>query len=53
MFPPYDPIKAAGDWTRLTTAYVQMSMAAAEVVWRRSLQMTQGAMTCRRGGRAW
>lgn len=45
MLPPYDPLKAAKAWTNLATAYTQMSVAAAEVILRRSMQMAQGAMT--------
>jgi hypothetical protein len=33
------------DWTRFWLAYSQMSLAAAEVIARRSLQMAQGSMS--------
>lgn len=41
----YDPLKAATAWTLLMTAYGQMSMAAFEVILRRTMRMAQGAMT--------
>ena len=45
MISPYDPLKAATAWANLTTAYAQMSMAAFEVILRRTMRMSQGAMT--------
>lgn len=45
MISPYDPMNAAAAWTKLMTAYGQMSMAACEVILRRSMKMAQGAMT--------
>lgn len=32
-------------WSRFAVAYTEMSMAAGEVIFRRSLQMSQGTMT--------
>jgi hypothetical protein len=45
MISPYDPLKAAQAWASFSNAYVQMSMAAYEVVLRRTIRMSQGAMT--------
>lgn len=38
-------LEAYASWSRFALAYSQMSMAAAEVIMRRSLQMSQGTMT--------
>ncbi len=38
-------LDAYASWTRFAFAYSQMSMAAGEVIFRRSLQMSQGVMT--------
>ena len=45
MISPYDPLKAATAWANLTTAYGQMSMAAFQVIFLRTMRMTRGAMT--------
>ena len=45
MKPALDPLQLASSWMRLATAYTQMSVAASEVIWRRSIRMSQGAMT--------
>ena len=45
MNSPFDPLKAATAWANLSTAYTQMSMAAFEVILRRTMRMSQGAMT--------
>lgn len=45
MTTPYDPMKATVAWMNLLTAYSQMSMAASEVILRRTMRMAQGAMT--------
>lgn len=44
MFPHQ---KALFTWARLTMAFSQMSMAAAEVILRRSIQIAQGSMSQR------
>lgn len=38
-------LNAANAWMRFSVAYSQMSIAAAEVVLRRSIMMSQGAMS--------
>jgi hypothetical protein len=45
MMTPYDPLKTATAWMSLTTAYTEMSVAAFEIIVRRSMRMAQGAMT--------
>jgi hypothetical protein len=45
MNPALDPLKFANSWMRLAAAYTQMSVAASEVILRRSIRMSQGAMT--------
>ena len=44
MYPPFDT-KAANAWMKFSLAYMQMSMAAGEVIVQRSTRMLQGAMT--------
>jgi hypothetical protein len=39
------PMKAANAWVRFAMDYSQMAMAASEVIMRRSMRMSQGAMT--------
>jgi hypothetical protein len=39
------PMKAANAWVRFAMDYSQMAMAANEVIMRRSMRMSQGAMT--------
>jgi hypothetical protein len=41
----YPHMNLVSAWMRYATAYTQMSVAAAEVIFRRSLRMSQGAMT--------
>ena len=38
-------MKSANSWMKFAIAYSQMSMAAGEVIMRRSMRMSQGAMT--------
>lgn len=45
MISPYDPLKAGPAWAKFAVAYTQMSMAASEVILRRTMKMAQGAMT--------
>lgn len=45
MYPPKSQLGATRAWMRFGQAYWQMTMAAGEVIWRRSLRMSQGAMT--------
>ncbi len=45
MIGPYYSAKAANSWIQLAIHYTQMNMAAAEVIARRTAQMSQGAMT--------
>ena len=46
MRSPFDPLKAADCvGANLSTAYTQMSLAAFEVILRRTMRMAQGAMT--------
>ena len=45
MITPYDPVQTGAAWARFALAYTQMSMAASEVILRRTMKMAQGAMT--------
>ncbi len=45
MYPPFDQMKLANSWIKYAVAYSQMSMAAGEVIVRRSMRISQGAMT--------
>lgn len=45
MMTPYDPLKAGTAWAKFALSYAQMSMAANEVILRRTMRMAQGAMT--------
>jgi hypothetical protein len=45
MFPKFDQMNALTGWMNFAVAYTQMSMAAGEVIVRRSMRMSQGAMT--------
>ncbi len=45
MYSPFDQMGAASAWMKYAVAYSQMSMAAGEVIFRRSLRMSQGAMS--------
>jgi hypothetical protein len=42
---PYKSIQAANAWMRFATHYSQMNMAAFEVIMRRTILMSQGAMS--------
>jgi hypothetical protein len=39
------PMKAANSWARFALDYSQMAVAAGEVILRRSMRISQGAMT--------
>ena len=45
MFKPLDQFNYANSWMKYAVAYSQMSIAASEVILRRSIRMSQGAMT--------
>ena len=45
MLTPMAPMKAANAWVRFAIDYSQMAMAASEVIMRRSMKMSRGAMT--------
>jgi hypothetical protein len=45
MFPPFDQLKIANSWISYAIAFQQMSLAASEVILRRSMMMMQGRMT--------
>ena len=45
MFKPLDQFNYANSWMKYAIAYSQMSIAASEVILRRSIRMSQGAMT--------
>ena len=45
MYPPFDQLTVANAWIKYTVAFQQMSLAAAEVILRRSMMMLQGRMT--------
>ena len=45
MFKPFDQFNYANSWMKYAVAYSQMSIAASEVILRRSIRMSQGAMT--------
>jgi hypothetical protein len=45
MTSPFDPLQMGTAWTKFAIAYTQMSVAASEVVLRRTLKMAQGGMT--------
>jgi hypothetical protein len=45
MYRPFDQMQAASAWMKFAFSYSQMSMAAGEVIMRRSLLMSRGAMT--------
>ncbi len=45
MMTPFDPLKSANAWTSFAIAYAQMSVAASEVILRRSMKMAQGGMS--------
>jgi hypothetical protein len=45
MMNPYQSMQAAQAWLRFTTHYNQMSMAAWEVIMRRTMLISQGTMS--------
>jgi hypothetical protein len=45
MFGPFDSVKAANAFMRFALQYTQMNIAAAEVIARRTLMMSQGGMS--------
>jgi hypothetical protein len=45
MIPSMAPMKAADAWVRFAMDYSQMALAASEVIMRRTMRMSQGAMT--------
>jgi hypothetical protein len=45
MFSSTASMKAANAWMRLALDYSQMTLAASEVIMRRTMRMSQGAMT--------
>jgi len=47
MYPPFDQITVANACIKYTIAFQQMSLAAAEVILRRSMKMLLGRMTPR------
>jgi len=45
MFEPLASVKTASAWMRFAKDYSQMAMAAGEVIFKRTLRMSQGTMT--------
>jgi hypothetical protein len=45
MLPSMFSLNSANAWVKLAMEYSQMSMAAGEIIMRRSMKMSQGAMT--------
>ena len=45
MFTPFDQLSVANAWIKFAIAFQEMSMAAGEVILRRSMRMSQGKMT--------
>jgi len=45
MSSPFDPLNAGAAWSRFAIAYSQMSIAASEVILRRTMKMAQGGMS--------
>ncbi len=45
MYTPFSQVRLAKAWMEYAVAYSQMSLAAGEVILRRSIRMSQGAMT--------
>ncbi|MEM8572783.1 MAG: antifreeze protein [Pseudomonadota bacterium] len=45
MMVPFYSVQAVNSWTKFAVQYGQMNMAAAEVIARRTAQMSQGSMT--------
>jgi hypothetical protein len=45
MYHPFKPLQQASSWLRFVRAYQQMSMAAGEVILRRSMRMSRGDMS--------
>lgn len=38
-------LKLAGDWSRLSSAFISMGLASQEVIWRRSMKLANGSLT--------
>lgn len=45
MMNSFGPFQAANSWMKFAMDYTQMSVAAGEVIFRRTLRMSQGLMT--------
>jgi hypothetical protein len=45
MYQRFGTMNALGAWTKFAVAYGRMAMAANEVILRRSIRMSQGALT--------
>jgi hypothetical protein len=45
MHGPFDQINTANSWIKYAIAYQKMSLAAAEIILRRTMKMSQGKMT--------
>ena len=45
MFTPFGQLSVANAWIKYAIAFQEMSMAAGEVILRRSMKMSQGRMT--------
>ena len=45
MFMPFNQLSVANAWIKFAIAFQEMSMAAGEVILRRSMRMSQGKMT--------
>ena len=45
MYSPMNQLNVANSWMKFAIAYSQMSMAAGEVIMRRSIRFSQGSMT--------
>jgi hypothetical protein len=45
MYLPFNHMRSTNSWIKFAIAYSQMAMAAGEVIMRRSMRMSQGAMS--------
>jgi hypothetical protein len=45
MFPKLDQMNPMNSWMKFAVAYTEMSMAAGEIIVRRSMMMSQGTMS--------
>jgi len=45
MYPVWNQLNMANSWMEFANSYAQMAAAAGEVIVRRSIRMSQGAMT--------